>query len=608
MPLSACAYEVEVNVSPIWIGVEPVLTTLQQTVNEIHIPTIKQQSPFRYLLMCLCLGEVFYLLFVLLSPLPGFHLTSTPIVDAFPWMLFFSHGLIALTGNLLKQYDWISFILIGTIFLGLFGTYAGALTRARHIKNRERASHYYLYFILGGAILFSLTLLFQPMLFSDDVFSYIFSGRILAIYHANPLNTAPQQFPSDPYLFWTISGRGSPNIYGPLWLCICTLLASVSNSPLISLFLFKGLTLCAHLINTVLVWTILSRIAPTRRVAGTLLYAWSPLALIELVGSGHSEALLLTLLLAAILCFVLLLEQQQASRNHRYTPVRTKSSFLKPFWSWRTCMLIVLGLAASINMLTLLIAPLFIWFEMRQRRIPRALLGFGWRFFCILSVEILLMLPFWRGSDTFFSITSSVDMAHFVHAPVALFTLPLRLIYHVVFLFIAQGVAPSMTPDTSADVTIRATATFIFLLIYANCFSQIRHAPRTPIGMRNRPDADPQMLLPGFDTLITSCGLAVFWYLILASGWFWPWYILWMLWLVALRPVDQLTSAILLLSCTALFIYAFIGFPRGPLETYQSALIFGIPLIYLLIVRRNKHTQPERIRNSDVRRNQTTQA
>jgi hypothetical protein len=554
-----------------------------------------------------CIGEVFYLLFVLISPLPGFHLTSAPIVDAFPWTLFLTRGLVALTGNLLKQYSWISFILIGLTFIGLFGTYGGALTRTLRAQNVEKYSRYYLYFILIGATLFGITLLAEPMLLSDDVFTYIFSGRILAIYHANPLNTAPQQFPSDPYLFWTISGRDSPNIYGPLWLCICTLLASISNSPLISLLFFKGLALCAHLINIVLVWTILSRIAPTRRVTGTLLYAWSPLALIELAASGHSEGILLTLLLAATLCFVRLLERQHALRRDRYKPARSQFSFLAPLLFWRICMLMLLGLAIGINMVTLLIAPLYIWFEMRRHRIPRALLGFGWRFICILSVEFLLMLPFWRGSDTFFSITSSIDMAHFVHSPVALFTLPLRFIYRIVFHIIAQGLPPSMLPDPAADVTVRATATFIFLLIYANLFSQIRHSPRTPVGMRNRQDTDPQMHLPGFDTLLTCCSLAVFWYLILVSGWFWPWYILWVLWLVALRPIDALTIAILLLSWTALFIYAFTGFTKAPLVTYQSAIIFGIPLTYLLIVR-NKQRQTERISHLDVRRSQTTQA
>ena len=582
------------------------LTTLQPIVKEIHIPTIKQEHPFRALLLYACISEVFYFLFIILSPLPGFHLTSTPLVDAFPWTLFLSHRLVAITGNLLKQYSWISFSLIGMIFIGLFGTYGGVLAKTVQAKNMEEYSHYYLYFILSGAALFGITLLFQPMLLSDDVFTYLFSGRILAIYHANPLNTAPQQFPSDPYLFWTISGRNNPNIYGPLWLCICTLLASISNSPLISLFLFKGLALGAHLINIVLVWLLLSRIAPNRRVTGTLLYAWSPLALIELVASGHNECLLLTLLLTATLCFVLLLEYQPAFRNQRNKPVGTRFAFLATPWFWRTCTLLLLGLAIGTNMVTLWVAPLYIWFEMRQRRIQYALMGFCWRFACILAVEFLLLLPFWRGSDTFFSLTSSVDMAHFVHSPVALLTLPLRFIYHIVFQTVAQALPPSILPDAAADVTVRATATFIFFLIYANLFSQIRHSPRTSAGMRHRPDSDPQMLLPGLDTLLTCCSLAIFWYLILVSGWFWPWYILWVLWLVALRPIDALTRAILLLSWTALFIYAFTGFSRDPLVTYQSALIFGIPLTYLLIVRK-KEKQIERIRNSDVRRSQTTQ-
>jgi hypothetical protein len=270
-------------------------------------------------------------------------------------------------------------------------------------------------------------------------------------------------------------------------------------------------------------------------------------------------------------------------------------------WFWRINMLIVLGLAASINMVTLLIAPLYIWFELRQQRVSRALLGSCWRFVLILSIEFLLMLPFWRGSSTFFSITSSVDMAHFVHAPVALFSLPLRFVYNAVFNAIGRGLPPSIQPDPAADITIRATAMFIFILIYANLFSQIRQSPRTPIGMRHRPHSDLQMLLPGFDVLLTSCSLAIFWYLILVSGWFWPWYILWFLWLVALRPIDALTTTILLLSCTALFIYTFIGFSRNPLETYQSAIIFGIPVIYLLVVR-NKQRMAERIHTADVRR------
>src|SRR5262249_43147249 len=143
-------------------------------------------------------------------------------------------------------------------------------------------------------------------LFSDDVFTYIFSGRILTVYSADPLNTAPIQFLHDPYLQWVVSGRNTPNIYGPLWLCIASLLVSISlnSSPVATLLLFKGIALLSHLVNCLLVWAILGKIAPGRRVLGTLLYAWNPLAIIELTGSGHNDGLLLGILLLATWLYV----------------------------------------------------------------------------------------------------------------------------------------------------------------------------------------------------------------------------------------------------------------------------------------------------------------
>src|SRR5207244_7707313 len=100
---------------------------------------------------------------------------------------------------------------------------------------------------------------------------------------------------------------------------------------------------------------------------------------------------------------------------------------------------------------------------------------------------------------------------------------------------------------------------------------------------------DENMTPPELDALLKSCGLAVFWYMVLVSGWFWPWYMLWMFWIAVLRRIDALTSAILLLSGTALFIYPFVGFTRGPIATYYTAIIFGIPLVYLTIARIREH-------------------
>jgi len=335
--------------------------------------------------------------------------------------------------------------------------------------------------------------------------------------------------------------------------------------PIFSLFLFKGLALIAHLINSVLVWGILSEIAPSRRILGTLLYAWNPLVVIELAGSGHNEGFFLVLLLLATWLYI------------RY--VRTHRLWLL------LSMLLVFGLAISTNLLALLLAPLYLWFDMRtERSMSRMVQGFCARLGLMLLPAVLISLPFWRGASTFFAVTSAVDIQHFVHSPVGTLAIPIRAFFQ--FVATVEHFPPLLQPVAAADVALRASALFIFVLIYIRLFGNVRHAPGSAALQKGRTEVmDAEMRLPAFDVLFYSCSVAVFWYLILVSGWFWPWYLLWLLWVVVLRRLDAFTIAILILSSTALFLYAFVGFTRGPIATYQAALIFGIPLIYLIIAR-----------------------
>jgi hypothetical protein len=520
--------------------------TAARSVPEKHIPL---------LLGCACLIEVFCLLLIAFSPLADLHLSSTPLTTLWPWTLFPFYFLQTIIGPLAQNRVFSSLMLALTL-ASMTGVYAYAIFALRHLRSNIEHSSALLWLFLGGALLFGVTLLFQPLLFSDDVFTYIFSGRMLAVYGVDPMNTVPQQFSPDIYLEWVISGRFTTNIYGPLWYCFSFALAAISNNPAISLLLFKGSALLAHLLNCVLAWSILGTIAPTRQLQGTLLYAWNPLALIELAGSGHSEGVLLTLLLLAVWLY---------SRESKH------KTLLK------IGILPILGLAISINLVTLLLVPLYLWFEVRsQQSVLRALGGFCWRALIVLIPFLGILFPFWRGPETFFAITSAIDMDHFVHAPVSLLALPLRTLYIAVAN--SAHFPAFLQPITAADLTLRTSASFIFILIYLHLFAQIRHAPTAV-------NSEQEMRLPGFDVLLTGWTITIFWYLILVSGWFWPWYVLWMFWIVALRRLDVLTMTILILSGTALFIYPFVGFSREPLATYQTALIFGLPLLALLITR-----------------------
>jgi hypothetical protein len=563
------------------------LATYQQSKNEEIIAQKGLRRLIPWLLLIVCIFELFYLLIVALSPLPGLHLSNSPLVAGMPWTLVPFNLLVStlqpLFGSVLKHTGLAS-LLLSLTFVCLFALYLMAI--ALVVRGRPVATRRWLYLLLGGALLFGITLLFQPKLFSDDVFTHIFSGRILAVYGADPLNTAPSQYPADPYLAWVLSGRNAPNIYGPLWLCVATLLAGISNVPVFSLLLFKGLALLSHLVNCVLVWGILGEIAPSRRVLGTVLYAWNPLVVIELAGSGHNEGFLIVLFLLATWLYI--------------RSVRTDRRWLF------LCMLIVFGLAISTNLLALLLAPLYLWFDLRRERsITRAV----WRLCaCLLLMlvpEVLLSLPFWRGAPTFFAITSAVDIEHFVHSPVGTLAIPIRAFFQ--FVATVGHFPPFLQPISAADVALRASALFIFVLIYANLFGKVRHAPGSAVlslSKRHVQVTDAEMHLPAFDVLFYSCGIAVFWYLILVSGWFWPWYLLWGLWTVVLRRLDGFTLAILILSGTALFLYSFVGFTRGPVATYQAALIFGIPLVFLIIAK--IRWQKGRVASHE-RRSETTQ-
>ncbi len=531
--------------------------------------------------------ELLFLLLFALTPLPRLRLFATPLSVAWPWTLTLSHWLFPEAwSNASHNLPFPA--LLGATLLALIGVYALTIIVVRRVRlSGDTAERGWLALLLAGALVFGITLLFLPRLFSDDVFTYIFSGRILSIYHLDPLNTAPFQFPGDPYLRWVISGRSAPNIYGPLWLCITSLLIGVSASlnagPVATLLLFKGVMLFSHLCNCLLLWLILGRVAPAQRLQGTLLYAWNPLALLELAGMGHYEGVLLTLLLLAV--FVSILGQQRPG--------------------YGLLVLAIFGLAASANLVALLITPIFVWFTLRtERNITRAVWAFCWRMGFVLACMALVYLPFWRGWTTFFAITSAIDMAHFVHSPLGVLVEPMRGFFSDVARW--AHFPPIMQPVAAADLTLRGSATVIFALIYLHLFGRVRLAPQAPAASGS---TGLRTSLPGFDVLLSSwCG-AILAYLFLVSGWFWPWFVLWVLWIVVMRRLDILTITVLLLSGTALFVYPLMDVTRRSLASYFPVLIFGLPLLYFLVGSLVKHSSRERTAERNVydRRSQAAQ-
>jgi hypothetical protein len=534
---------------------------------EAGAETIRPTS-HHWLFLTLLLSAFFYLLVVALAPLPALHLSETPLL-AWSWTTLPNQWFITLwrpLGDLRARTEQVSPWLLALALTGLTVAYAWAGYKVfKETRLQQTGSRRYLLLILVGVLICGSILLFLPYLFSDDVFTQIFSGRLLLIYHVDPLSTIPAQFPDDPYFRWLVSSRDRISFYAPLWLRFSEGLTWFSGQPVITLLLFKGCALAGHLLNTLLVWNLLGLIAPRRRLLGTLLFAWNPLLILELAGNGHNEWMLILWFLLALWAYVHAYQLQQAERKRYF--------WQRPLF-WRLLYCLCLGLAISTNLIALLVTPLFLWFDMREEGKPgRATARFVGQLLLTLLPLLFLIWPLWHGAETFIAITASMDLEHFVQSPIGLFAWPIRGFFE----WATSGAKGPLliAPIKAADVALRASATFIFIVIYFNLFTRV---------WGSRSVKRHGELIAGMEVVLECWGIAIFWYMVLVAGWFWPWYLLWVLWLPILQRPHAFNIALLVLSGTALFVYPFTGFSKGPLSTQQTALIFGLPLVYLLLV------------------------
>ncbi|MCC7355851.1 MAG: glycosyltransferase family 39 protein [Anaerolineae bacterium] len=156
-------------------------------------------------------------------------------------------------------------------------------------------------FILAGSAIFGLTLVFLYPILATDLFSYALRGRVAALYGANPFAVSPSAFPHDPWIGLTGEWAVSASPYGPLWEGLSYLVARFSGGNFLAhLLALKVVAFVSYLCSVGLVWAILGRLAPERQAAGTLFYAWNPFTLLETVGNGHNDILMVALILVAV--------------------------------------------------------------------------------------------------------------------------------------------------------------------------------------------------------------------------------------------------------------------------------------------------------------------
>jgi hypothetical protein len=163
----------------------------------------------------------------------------------------------------------------------------------------RRTSRTTLALVVVFAALFRLSVLFAPPLLSDDIYRYIWDGRVQAA-RVNPYRYVPAddalKFLRDELIYPNINRRDyAPTIYPPLAQLIFFLWTRVSESVVwmkTLMILFEGAGLYA------LSALLASFKVPRQRI---LLAAWHPLAVWEIAGSGHLDALVVAFVAFALL-------------------------------------------------------------------------------------------------------------------------------------------------------------------------------------------------------------------------------------------------------------------------------------------------------------------
>lgn len=178
-------------------------------------------------------------------------------------------------------------------YAACFAAYLVALRASRGLSSRG------LSFAIGLALSWRIALATAPPLLSDDVYRYVWEGRIQA-HGGNPFRwrdrpEAERWTPLRDAAWERVNHKEYTAIYPPLWQLAARAVVAVSGS----VTAMKAFLVACE----ALTWLLLARLLARRGLPRErlLVAAWSPLALVEIAGSGHNEPLGMLLLVAGLL-------------------------------------------------------------------------------------------------------------------------------------------------------------------------------------------------------------------------------------------------------------------------------------------------------------------
>jgi hypothetical protein len=343
--------------------------------------------------------------------------------------------------------------------------------------------------LLGGAIVLHILVLLAPLPQSQDLYQYLFYGRMQAVHGANPYVLNPSIFWADRWFPW-IRWSDQTSVYGPVWMLTAWGAAKAAgNSLALGFVLLKGIVLALDLSIMAMIVS-LGRHRPDGEDAagfGILAYAWNPLVLVTVPLGGAADVALGAALLAAVLA-------RKRGRTYLATALLTLGGMVKLY-----------------GMIGVVLHVVLVW---RERGVKAAARHAG----LAVGIVAVLYAPYWRGMKTFSGLLkaagltneSLIGLLQRVLAPVLL-----ALGYH--------------TPRHGAEVAVRLLGGALLLGAVAWAVAHVR---------------DERSFW--YSTLVV---LVAYCYL---TPWYLYWYAIAPLTLVAALPRNRLTYPVLLLTGASL--------------------------------------------------------
>jgi hypothetical protein len=141
---------------------------------------------------------------------------------------------------------------------------------------------------VAGAVVLHGLMLPAALTQSQDLYAYLFYGKMWAVHGANPYVDVPATFAADPWFPW-VRWPGQPSVYGPLWTMVTALPAWAARD---------GLPAAFALMKTVVAALGVAAAGGLIRAAGErgldagrtlLLVGWNPLVLVSVSLGGHAD-------------------------------------------------------------------------------------------------------------------------------------------------------------------------------------------------------------------------------------------------------------------------------------------------------------------------------